>query len=73
MFCIWVMPYFCWHVPILQIGCVSNCVRLKRSCRLPLITQSLNVGLGNFANNCDYVSSSEQGMKRKEGHEKYVF
>jgi len=51
---------------------MSNCVRLKRSYRLPLVTQSLNVSLGTLANNRDYVSSSEQTMKMKEGHEKYL-
>lgn len=73
VFCIWVMPAFCWHMLILQIGSMSNCVRLKRSYRLSLVIQSLNISLGSFANNCDYVSSFEQGMKRKEGREKYVF
>lgn len=24
----------------------------------------MNVGLGTFASNCDYVSSSEQGMRK---------
>lgn len=63
MFSVWVMLYVCWHTSILQIGCRNNFVRLKRSCGLSLAPQSLN---------CDCISPSERGMKRKEWHEKHI-